>query len=127
MSGWAKLRALAFSIGGAAIFLLGCEHQKHPWGKRTRDSFGDGRFQIVRVARPPNLLLFDCERKDPVVEHVKNWAKRSVYVFVVDDAGKCWKVDYRTGVVVSFETTDAAGTEDRELFEKLLKGLGVRP
>jgi hypothetical protein len=121
MVDWAKLRAAVLTIGGAALFVFGCEEQKHPWGKRTRDSFGDGRFQIVRVARPPNMLLYDCELKQPVVEHVKSWATRSVYVFLVDDVGKFWKVDYRTGTVTLFEKADAAAAEDRRVFEKLVQ------
>ena len=95
--------------------------QKYPWGRDTEDSFRDGRFQIVRASHPRRLVLFDCERNEPVVRYVKNWKAKSGYVFLVDEAGKCWKVDCQTGGVTSFETAHAADAEDRELFEKLLK------
>lgn len=121
MSGWAKFRALLLTVGGAALFIFGCESQKYPWGRDTKDSFGDGRFQILRSSRPKELLLYDCERHDSVVRHVKDWKAKSGSVFLADEAGKCWKVDYQTGTVSSFETAAAAGAEDRELFERLLK------
>lgn len=121
MSAWARLRALAFGIGSAALFVFGCAEQKYPWGRDTKDSFGDGRFQIVRASHPRRLVLFDCERNDPVVRHVKNWKAKSGYLFLIDDADKCWKVNYQTGAVASYEKVDAAEADDRRVFEGLLE------
>jgi hypothetical protein len=128
MSSWEKLRAAVLSIAGAAFFVLfGCEQQKYPWGRDTKDSFGNGRFQVGRVYTghvgnlTPELVLYDCERRAEVARRVHNWTVRGDYVFLVDDNGKCWKVDYRTGAVTSFEKADAAEAPDRKVFEKLLE------
>jgi hypothetical protein len=125
MGGWARLRAAVFGIAGAALLMLfGCEQQKHPWGRDTKDSFGNGRFQILRsptnIGRP-ELFLHDYEAHTQVVRFVKNWAVKSGYVFLVDANGKCWKVDYQTGAVASYEKADAAEAADRKVFEKLMK------
>ena len=121
MSGRLSRLALGFTIGAAAFFVYGCESQEYPWGRDTKDSFGDGRFQILRASRPEELLLYDCERHYNVVRHVKNWKAKSGSVFLVNEAGRCWKVDYRTATVASFETPDAADEKDRELFQELLR------
>jgi hypothetical protein len=120
MSAWTKLRAAVLSIAGAALLMLcGCEEQKYPSGRDTKDSFGNGRFQVVRG--PSRFSMCDCERRVTVVDNVKNWKARAGYVFLVDANGKCWKVDYRSGAVTSFEKPDAAEAADRKIFEKLLK------
>ena len=58
---------------------------------------------------------------------MKSWIMRktgrrvSDYIYVVNDAKKCWKVNYRTGKSASFENAAAAEAEDRKVFEKLLE------
>lgn len=125
MGAWSKFRAAVLSIAGTAILtLFGCEEQKYPSGRDTKESFGDGRFQILRSATP-ELELWDCESNTEVAGHVRNWTERGDCVFVVDFNGNCWKVKYRSGAVVSFEKPDAAEDADRGIFENLLKSRPV--
>ena len=115
----ANFRGAALGIAAAALFtLFGCEQQKYPWGRDTVDSFGNGRFQIGRT---PTMLVLSDREGSVVVNNVKNWKAKSGYVFLMDGNGKCWKVDYRTGEVLSFERANAVETPDRKVFEKLLE------
>jgi hypothetical protein len=102
-----------------ASLLWGCSDQKYPWGRDTMDSFGDGRFQVVRG--PTRLFLYDWEKHDSVVSYVKTWTSTAEFVFLVDGKGNCWKVNYKTGVATSFDGSDIVSTSDRMVFDSLLK------
>ena len=125
MNTWTKLRMVVVSITGVILFsLFGCEEQKYPWGRDTEESFGNGRFQILGGStgvKPEEVLLYDNETRTIVVHFVENWTVMSEHVFLVDTNGKCWRVNYRSGVVASFEKPESADTVDRNTFEKLFK------
>lgn len=106
-------------LAAVGVLLCGCQQQKYPCGRDTKDSFGNGRFQVLRT--PMGLVLCDNERSMPgVVYDVKDWKKISPHVFLVDDAGKCWKVNYESGEIKAYEDMEAADQSDRKVFHELL-------
>ncbi|GIX01684.1 MAG: hypothetical protein KatS3mg112_0621 [Thermogutta sp.] len=126
MSNLWKSCILFVSLATALMTIVACEAQKYPWGRDTRDSFGDGRFQIGRFwdGEEYVLVLMDQEplAGRGIVSNVRNWEARGNFVFVVDEAGKCWKLNFRTGELVSYERVrDVSDPEERRLFERLMK------
>ena len=65
----------------AALLLNGCGRSKYPTGMDTRDSFMNGRFQILEVET--SYVLWDEKTDRPVVDSVSNWREGNGNVFLL--------------------------------------------
>ena len=107
-----QFKILAFGVAGTVLLILGCESQKHPWGRDTRASFCKGRFQILHASRPDELLLYDYDRHGSVVRHVKTWRQKGGLLCLVTHAGESWEVNLQTGTVMPVDSAEAAKAQE---------------
>jgi hypothetical protein len=84
---------LLAAVGGA------CGRKKHPTGRDTVESFGDGRFQVGHGAR--DLGLYDSENQVFFL-HLRDWRKKGDLVYMVNKKGEYAVLNHVTGVMQTF-------------------------
>ena len=87
-----EFRGLPRLIFSSCIVLLvltlltcGCGHRKYRSGRDTVKSFGDGRFQILRVVTKTSeyLVLDDVELNKKIAREVLGWKHKGPFVYAI--------------------------------------------
>jgi len=101
------------------VLLCGCGSNgtKHPAGRDTVVSFGDGRFQILKCNRKCSLL--DLETQHTIAYDIKDWKKKGEWVYVVTKAGKCAILNYQTAFSEEFDSIADVPAQWKGELEKL--------
>lgn len=133
-------------IGG---FVFGCAENNSPYsppGRKTKDYFGDGRFEIVYYYSEDDIKLYSlCDRKEDVdvmkstiESNITNYIAKTPYVYVIGKNGmeieddsinndissvsqKIYytKLNYETGDIIQNTDLNTFSDEDRKIFEDL--------
>lgn len=109
-----------------SILLVGCSNipKKYPKGRDTVESFGDGRFQVLKVG--PDKILYLVDESKPqfngrVVEsNVSGYTRKGEFVYVVGKGGYT-VLNYKTGELRQYESLDELPDQEQKLFHKILK------
>lgn len=107
-------------ISAFAMSFGGCVQEKHPAGKDTVDSFGDGTFQIVILGDgTKGLVNLDKVLDMVIVNNIKKYKKINGLLYVIGN-GEYAILDYKTGEISKFKELSDFSLGDRRLFERLM-------
>ena len=102
----------------SVVAVAGCE-KKYPGGRDTVASFGDGRFQIIRL--PGGRYLHDSETSQSITGNVREWIQDGDMVYLVNGDGEYVVLNHRMGSVSKFVSIDKVPPGDRDVCGKLNK------
>jgi hypothetical protein len=117
--------------GGLAICLvlfatisMGCgEPEKHPSGKDTIASFGDGTWQIGKTGGGPTyprkIFLLNVETQENLVYDIADWRQEGDWVYALGADGKYAVLNFRTNMRGRYESIDQAPEAYRQGLRKL--------
>lgn len=105
-------------LGVWLFFLVGCEEKKHPSGRDTIESFGNGRYQIVGVVNKRVLVDLDRNIRPSVEDNVYKYKVRGDLVYVIGQRGYTI-VNYRTGEINQYKEINKFTLGDRKIFEDM--------
>lgn len=120
------MRTVALIVGfiAFAIAINGCgEPQKHPIGKDTVKSFGDGTWQILKTGGVPDYPrkthLHCSEPNKELVRNIADWREDGDWVYAVGEDGVFAVVNFRTNFNAKYKTVDEAPVEYHAGLRKL--------
>lgn len=109
-----------FLIGLYLFSTNGCEEKKHPSGRDTIESFGDGRFQILGPSDTKSL--YDGEAQDmtkaSIEDNVYKYKVKGDLVYVIGQRGYTI-VNYRTGEINQYKEINKFTLGDRKIFKDM--------
>ena len=100
------------------VCCIGCgANQKHPVGKDTVESFGDGTYQVVRVLG--QQVFVDIEHQRELVHDVKAWRRSDDDVYVLGADGQMVVVNLVSGHQKSSKRPQDFSEKEWAIFERL--------
>lgn len=104
------------------IIITGCQHveEKHPSGRDTVKSFGDGTFQLQRKGSSKTIVLYDLSKSPPysAIDTIKAYKTKKNTAYLIGMKYYIF-VDIAKNVVTLYESIDQVPSEYRAIFESL--------
>lgn len=101
------------------VLFAGCRDVKYPSGRDTIKSFGDGRFQVLRV-KGNKRTLYDVQQQQTIARSVEKWKVVENHICTLDHAsGAFVVVDLKTGICRQYGNVENAPVELRSALEAL--------
>lgn len=115
-----KSNVIFFSLLFVISCLYGCKEMKYNSGRDTIESFGNGRFQIIRVDGE-RKTLYDLEKQRTIVYKAVNWKKSKDYVYILEGRNSTFVVlNLENGNVQRFHNTQEMSDDLNKVYHSLL-------
>ena len=101
------------------VLLSACSRVKNPPGRDTIDTFGDGRYEILRSGTQ-GRIMYDSQTQTTISRDVIAWKRKGTLVYAISsDPERFILVDYTSGIVRKHERLEDVPLPEREVLERI--------
>lgn len=96
------------------------QKMRHPIGRDTVKSFGDGTYQIQRLSIDKRNELVNLDESQTIINDVEKFRQAHQKVFVIGD-GQYVVLTYEEGIIEIYDNLQDIPDNYKKQFEKLLR------
>lgn len=114
------MRWLTIILAVFTSLLIGCRDVEYRAGRDTIQSFGDGRYQVLRISE--HQVLYDLQRQEEVLRGVTNWLKSNEEIILMAGSqGPFVILHLNSNIAEKFLDIEMAPVRLQPLFNSLVK------